>query len=164
MQYSSIQYTLQQPQTINQMPIINDATSNFYSSSQSVIGQNNLYNSTNNTYSDDIMRLVNVLAGLQLGDMCQAHQTTVAASASSEIAQPHQKRYGKLIPKDYMCHLCFAKDHFISDCPMVSWHKQTRQRSSIYESYLSWKIGINPIQVRAIWITVLKKIACMFSQ
>lgn len=26
----------------------------------------------------------------------------------------------KLVPKDYLCHLCFKKGHFIQECPLVS--------------------------------------------
>lgn len=31
-----------------------------------------------------------------------------------------QQKSGKVPSGDYMCHVCFQKDHFIRDCPQVS--------------------------------------------
>lgn len=31
----------------------------------------------------------------------------------------HYHKFGDIPDKNYMCHLCFKKDHFIQDCPKV---------------------------------------------
>lgn len=40
---------------------------------------------------------------------------------SDQIHQTHiqQQKTNKVPSGDYMCHVCFRKDHFIRDCPQV---------------------------------------------
>lgn len=112
----SIECIPQQPHLSNQMHAFDDAaaTSNYISSSQSVIG-NPYTQPTNNVSNDDLMLFINLVKGLRLNDMTSANHPMIG----QQTAQNRQKR-GKMPPLDYMCHLCFSKEHFISDCPMVS--------------------------------------------
>lgn len=127
---------------MGQLPSMTENTSNYYSSSASAITLNSLYNSLNGAYNDELALLINGLNGMQLGDAlnigqsCQptgtALQTTYALNHLSPVSPVTTnsdgcgQHHGKFVPKNYMCHLCFCKDHFIRDCPLVSFHIHTR--------------------------------------
>lgn len=83
---------------------------------------------TLNTF-DDLLTLVNGFNALQIGDIGQTpvqhgcgvnHLSSVVTNADC----CDRNHFGKKVPKDYMCHLCFNKDHFIRDCPLVSFTQQ----------------------------------------
>lgn len=38
---------------------------------------------------------------------------------SSDMFCPNRLKKGKMLPPDYVCHLCDKKGHFIKDCPLV---------------------------------------------
>lgn len=123
----SIECITQQPHLSNQMHAFDDATatSNYISSSQSVIG-NPYTQSTNNVSNEDLIRFIgNLVTNMRISDMGSAnHPMTIGqqtALAASTPALLRNKR-GKIPPCDYMCHLCFSNEHFISDCPMVRLH------------------------------------------
>ncbi|XP_031640239.1 zinc finger CCHC domain-containing protein 24-like isoform X2 [Contarinia nasturtii] len=121
-----------QPQSINQLSNLNENTSNFYTcgnASNVGVTLNSLYNnSLNGACNDDLMRLLNGLSGLQIGDIaqtipaqmqhtCGMNHLSSAASNSDLFSKIYH--FGKKVPKDYMCHICFSKDHFIRDCPLA---------------------------------------------
>lgn len=129
-------FSVQQPQSIGQLST-NENTSNFYTCGNTQnVGQlgvtlNSLYNTLNGTYNDDLLSLINGLNGLQLNDIpqtiptqlqhtCGMNHLSSALSTSDICSKIHHLQ--KKVPKDYMCHLCFNKDHFIRDCPLVSVH------------------------------------------
>lgn len=90
---------------------------------------NSLYNTLNTAYNDDLMTLVKGLNGFQMADIGQTLPTSVqhtcgmnhltSLATTSDCFTTHH--IVKKVPKDYMCHLCFNKDHFIRDCPLVSF-------------------------------------------
>lgn len=114
----------QQPHLSNQMHAFDDvaATSNYISSSQSVIG-NPYTQPTNNVSNDDLIRFIgNLVNTMRISEMGSANNPMIGQQTTITAQNPgllRQKR-GKVPPTDYMCHLCFSKEHFISDCPMVS--------------------------------------------
>lgn len=122
----SIECIPQQPNLSNQMHAFDDATatSNYISSSQSVIG-NPYTQPTNNVSNEDLIRFIgNLVTNMRISDMGSINHPMIdqqTALAAPNPALLRNKR-GKIPPCDYMCHLCFSKEHFISDCPMVSLH------------------------------------------
>lgn len=84
-----------------------------------------IQNSLNAVIQDEVVRLLNGLSNLQLGPIGQTVSLPAQQSYPIENMVPaythvcSQNHYDKPMPKDYMCHLCFSKDHFIRDCPLV---------------------------------------------
>ncbi|XP_055314381.1 uncharacterized protein LOC129575246 [Sitodiplosis mosellana] len=106
-----------QPSSMNQLNLT-DNTSNYG------LTINSLYNTLNAGYNDDLLTLVSGMNGLQMGDIGQTPvQHTCGmnhlSALSTNLDCCTKNPFGKKVPKDYMCHLCFNKDHFIRDCPLA---------------------------------------------
>lgn len=116
--------------TVAAVPSLLDATKNV------------AFNSSNNVPLNEnllLSNLVHLLNGMRMtGDpsqcsnggppheqrMCGSMNAITNDCSASTIAAHTagcMKKYNKTtVPADYMCHLCFSKDHFIRDCPQVS--------------------------------------------
>lgn len=121
----------------DQMPIVNNEMSSYESTAASLLDPtNNLaaYNNLNVPINDNLILLINALNGMKIGDIAQnfnglpQQQHTCGmnsiidcnASTIGPLSVGCTKKYQKTsVPSDYMCHLCFSKDHFIRDCPQV---------------------------------------------
>lgn len=132
-----------------QMPNDNNETTNYErmaaASSLLDLTNNLVMNNVNvNPINDNLtlLNLITALNGIRIGDMGQSmnglsqqqyqqqqQQHTcgmnpvIDCNASTIGTFPAEctKKYQKApVPPDYMCHLCFSKDHFIRDCPQVS--------------------------------------------
>lgn len=137
--FSALQY----PQ-IN-TPIVNDMANYGTVTVPSLDATNNLTtlanlaalnNLQNNPMNDNLLLLINALSCMKVtGDIAQngllqqqqqqLHTCGLNApmdcNASTIETTGCTKKYQKSpIPPDYMCHLCFSKDHFIRDCPQVN--------------------------------------------
>lgn len=114
-----------------------DNTANYYAPSTSDLTLNTLLQlNTLNQPLDNLALLINSINSLKIGDMgqtfnnpvqhtCALNVATNSASPSSRCIKPHFK---ELVPPDYMCHLCFSKEHFIRDCPQVRFYRNRDHR------------------------------------
>lgn len=120
------------------MPIVNEPI-NFGAPAPPLDLTNSLA-SLNGAQINEMLLLINALSCLKVGDIAQnglleqqqqpqqqqhtcGSNGTIDCSASTIAAHSSgcTKKYQKSpVPPDYMCHLCFSKEHFIRDCPQVN--------------------------------------------
>lgn len=133
-------FPIQYPEPSNQMPIINETANYETPTVPSLESANNLA-ALNNLGSvpitENLLLLINALNCMKVGDgsnlnalqqqqQQQPHTCAInsfndcSASTIGALSAGCTKKYPKSsVPADYMCHLCFSKDHFIRDCPQV---------------------------------------------
>lgn len=119
------------------MPIVDEATNyDTIAAPPSFDSINNLaaFNNLNVPINDNVWTLIKALNCMKVGgdigltqlQQQQQQQHTCGINSlmdcnASMIATGCTKKYQKSpVPPDYMCHLCFSKDHFIRDCPQVN--------------------------------------------
>lgn len=139
----------QQPQSINQLSTMADNTANYYAPSTSDLTLNTLLqlNTLNQPFNDNLALLINSINSLKIGEMgqtstfnnpvqhtCALNLGTNSASTPSRCIKPH---YKDAVPADYMCHLCFSKEHFIRDCPQVKFYRNKDHRLHLIWIWIS---------------------------
>lgn len=81
-----------------------------------------------NAPMNNVESIAQLISNIQINDAVQPYPSLqFAPYQQSPIGTPAkycQSDYnrltsGKLLPSDYLCHLCFEKGHFIRNCPLV---------------------------------------------
>lgn len=140
-------FSLQYAELNNPMPIVNEAINYEPTMLPAICNQdvdqvaassNNLaaFNNLNLPFNENVLLLIQALNTMKvdaqnpnvlLQQQQQQHTCGVnsfidcSASTIGTHSAGCTKKYQKNpVPPDYMCHLCFSKDHFIRDCPQVN--------------------------------------------